>query len=355
MPDGASVDPGREGAERRFALGLGLTNECNLACAFCYRDPSRVDRLDLEQVRAVLDRLPVQSVNLGTGENGMHPQFHEMLALLRSRNVKLTMTSNGLGVARLGAHGLRGFHDIEFSLDYPNREEQDAQRGPGNWDLVHEQAERCRRLGVPVTFIAVMMKTNFRRLAEVASIAGKYGAPLRVNVYQSVRTDTFALTYQEYWEAFELLLSRTDVLTVGEPLVRAMLGLPRGEGGCGSRTVRVTPRATVQPCVYWPGAGEPLSRLLEAGGQGGATPPFQAARSLPAACEPCEFRESCGGGCAGRRRLDGALDRPDRYCPIVRGERPLLPMRFAPGRDLPKAGSACTTIVIARSPEAPRA
>jgi len=349
MPDGASVEPGGEGPERRFALGIGLTNECNLACAFCYRDPSRVDRLSLEQVRAVLDRLPVQSVNLGTGENGMHPQFHEMLALLRSRNVKLTMTSNGLSVAVLGDEELRGFHDVEFSLDYPNREEQDAQRGPGNWDLVHEQAERCRRLGVPVTFIAVMMKTNFLRLAEIASIAGNYGAPLRVNVYQSVRTDTFALTYEQYWEAFERLLSQTDVLAVGEPLVRAMLGLPRGEGGCGRRTVRVTPRATVQPCVYWPGSGEPLSQLLEAGAQVVATPPFQAARSLPVACEPCELRESCGGGCAGRRRLDGALDRPDRYCPIVRGERPRLAMRFAPGRDLPKAGSACTTIVMARA------
>jgi radical SAM protein with 4Fe4S-binding SPASM domain len=333
----------------RFALGIGLTNECNLACAFCYRDPSRVDRLSLEQVRAVLDRLPVQSVNLGTGENGMHPQFHEMLALLRSRNVKLTMTSNGLSVAVLGDDELRGFHDVEFSLDYPTREEQDAQRGPGNWALIHEQAARCHRLGVPVTFIAVMMKTNFRRLAEIASIAGRFGAPLRVNVYQSVRTDTFALTYQEYWDAFEALLSRTDVLAVGEPLVRAILGLPRGEGGCGRRTVRVTPRATVQPCVYWPGAGEPLSGLLEAGAEVVATPPFQAARSLPVACEPCELRESCGGGCAGRRRLDGALDRPDRYCPIVRGERPRLEMRLAPGRDLPKAGSACTTIVMARA------
>src|SRR5229473_2224035 len=70
---------GAVGAPPRFALGIGLTNECNLSCAFCYRDPSRVDRLDLEQVRAVLDRLPVQSVNLGTGENGMHPRFREML------------------------------------------------------------------------------------------------------------------------------------------------------------------------------------------------------------------------------------------------------------------------------------
>jgi radical SAM protein with 4Fe4S-binding SPASM domain len=352
MTDADPVESGAESPGRRFALGIGLTNECNLACAFCYRDPSRVDRLDLEQVRAVLDRLPVQSVNLGTGENGMHPQFHEMLALLRSRSVKLTMTSNGLSVAILDDEELRAFHDIEFSLDYPNREEQDAQRGPGNWDLVHEQAERCCRLGVPVTFIAVMMRTNYNRLAEIASIVGKYGAPLRVNVYQSVRTDAFALTYQQYWEAFELLLSRTDVLTVGEPLVRAILGLPPGSGGCGSGTVRVTPRATVQPCVYWPGSGDPLPTLLEAGANVVATPPFRAARSVPAACEPCELRESCRGGCAGRRRLDGSLDRPDRYCPIVRGERPRLAMRLAPGRDLPKAGSACTTIVMARLSEA---
>jgi radical SAM protein with 4Fe4S-binding SPASM domain len=349
MPRVESVESGTKDGEHRFALGIGLTNECNLACAFCYRDPSRVDRLDLDQVRAVLDSLPVQSVNLGTGENGMHPRFQEMLALLRSRSVKLTMTSNGMSVAVLGDEELRGFHDIEFSLDYPNREEQDAQRGPGNWDLLHEQAERCRRLGVPVTFIAVMMRTNFDRLAEIASIAANYDAPLRLNVYQSVRTDTFALTYEQYWTAFELLFSRTDVVAVGEPLVRAMAGLPRGPGGCGYRTVRVTPRATVQPCVYWPGPGEPLSVLLESGSEVLATSPFRAARSVPAACEPCEFREACGGGCAGRRRLDGALDRPDRYCPVVRGERRRLAMRLAPGRDLPKTGSACTTVVMARS------
>ena len=58
-----------------IAIGLGLTNECNLACAFCYRDPTRTDRLSLDQVRAVMERLPVRSVNLGTGENGMHPEL----------------------------------------------------------------------------------------------------------------------------------------------------------------------------------------------------------------------------------------------------------------------------------------
>src|SRR5437879_8217352 len=77
-----------------ISLGLGLTNECNLACAFCYRDPTRADRLSLEQVKAVMERLPVCSVNLGTGENGMHPDFRKILAYLQKQPVKLTITSN---------------------------------------------------------------------------------------------------------------------------------------------------------------------------------------------------------------------------------------------------------------------
>ena len=124
--------------ERRFALGIGLTNECNLSCRFCYRDPTRVDRLSLDQVRAVLDRLPVRSVNLGTGENGMHPDFKPMLDMLRAEPIKLTITSNGHSIATIDDADVRAFADVEFSIDYPAKDEQDAQRGPANWDLVME-------------------------------------------------------------------------------------------------------------------------------------------------------------------------------------------------------------------------
>ena len=331
-----------------ISLGLGLTNECNLSCAFCYRDPTRADRLSLDQVKAVMERLPVRSVNLGTGENGMHPDFKAMLAYLRTQPVTLTITSNGQSVAVLEDNELRVFHDIEFSLDYPTQAEQDAQRGPGNWALIHQQAERCVRLGVPVTIIAVMMKANYLRLADVARVAKQFGAPLRVNVYQAVRSDIYALTYEEYWAGFRGLFAETDVIAIGEPLVRAIAGLPPPRGGCGISTVRVTPRATTQPCVYWPGAGEPLSDLISAGPDILSSAPFEQARTLPEFCEPCEFRGPCHGGCAGRRRLQGALLQPDSYCPIIRGERPRLEVRMAANRDLPKLRSSCTTVVVAR-------
>src|SRR5438045_2475756 len=106
-----------------ISLGLGLTNECNLACAFCYRDPTRADRLSLDQVKAFMERLPVRSVNLGTGENGMHPDFKAILAYLQTKPVKLTITSNGHSVGVLQDDALRAFHDIEFSLDYPTQAE----------------------------------------------------------------------------------------------------------------------------------------------------------------------------------------------------------------------------------------
>jgi len=336
--------------ETGISLGLGLTNECNLACAFCYRDPTRADRLSLDQVKAVMERLPVRSVNLGTGENGMHPDFKAILAYLRTRPVKLTITSNGHSVAVLKDDELRAFHDIEFSLDYATQAEQDAQRGPGNWDLIHQQAERCLMLHIPVTIIAVMMKSNYLRLGDVARVAQQFDAPLRVNVYQAVRSDAYALSYEEYWEGFRRLFEETDVIAIGEPLVRAMAGLPPLPGGCGVSTVRLTPRATTQPCVYWPGAGEPLSDLISAGINILGSAPFEQARTLPQFCNQCEFRESCHGGCAGRRRLQGALLQPDSYCPIIRGERPRLNIRMAAKRDLPKVGSSCTTVVIARDP-----
>lgn len=339
----------RPGHEVGIALGLGLTNECNLACAFCYRDPTRTDRLSLEQVKSVMERLPVRSVNLGTGENGMHPEFKAILAHLRTRGVKLTITSNGHSVAVLEDQELRAFHDIEFSLDYPTQLEQDAQRGEGNWELIHQQAERCVRLGIPVTIIAVMMKPNYLRLAEVARVAKRFDAPLRINVYQAVRSDLYALTYQEYWDGFQRLFENTDVIAIGEPLVRAMAGLPPLAGGCGVSTVRVTPRATTQPCVYWPGPGEPLGELILAGPKILNSAAFHHVRTLPEACKPCEFRDTCHGGCAGRRRLQAALQQPDFYCPIIRGARPRLEIRRAATRDLPKLSSSCTTIVIARS------
>jgi len=116
-----------------FALGLGLTNDCDLACAHCYRETLRIDRLSLEEVKVACKSLPLRSVNLGTGENGLHPQFSEILEYLRTLDVKRSITSNGYSVSVLTDEQLLSFHSVEFSLDFPTEAEQDAFQRPGDY------------------------------------------------------------------------------------------------------------------------------------------------------------------------------------------------------------------------------
>jgi len=325
-----------------FSVGLGLTNECNLGCPHCYRDTGGTHRLNLPDVAAIFRAIEVSSVNLGYGENGMHPEFHTIVQWLTEQPCQLTMTSNGHSVRALPDDLLRHFTDVELSLDFPDAERQDAWRGPGNHAEVLAAIRRCRSLDVPVTVLAVMMQTNYCDLVDIGRVAFAEGASYRVNAYQPVWTDEFALSYDEYWEAFRRLLAAFALEATSEPVLAAALSLPDFQGcGCGRSTVRVTPAAAVVPCTYWPAAG---TRLPNLGPDILQTPAYVACRQIPAACSGCAFEQTCAGGCAGRRAVAGSLDQPDPYCRLVRGDAWPYPVRRASDRDRPKSRSACTTI-----------
>jgi radical SAM protein with 4Fe4S-binding SPASM domain len=285
-------------------------------------------------------------MNLGTGENGLHPEYEAVVATLAARGVRLSVTSNGLTLERSSDDTVRRFSEVELSLDFPTEAEQDAFRGTGNWKRVMAAIERARRLGVTVTVLSVMMKTNVTRLPEVARLAFSAGANYRVNVYQPVRTDAFTLTYDEFWDGFRRLLGAARLLATTEPILDAMLGAPFANGsGCGRRTVRVTPRGDIVPCVYWTKSDLRLEDLPAAGEAGVlASPQFVRVREVPDACRGCAFVSVCHGGCAGRREMAGGVERPDPYCPLVRGKRVTLDWARAEGGELLKTGSACTTV-----------
>src|SRR5260370_5450452 len=151
------------------AHGVGLTNACALSCAHCYRATERIDQLLLEQVVSARECLPVRSVNLGTGENGLHPDYAEIVRALAARGVKLSLTSNGFTIDRSSDETLKAFREVEVSIDFPTEAEQDAFRGHGNWKRVMAAIERAQGLGVTVTVLSVMMRTNFRRPPEIST------------------------------------------------------------------------------------------------------------------------------------------------------------------------------------------
>jgi radical SAM protein with 4Fe4S-binding SPASM domain len=329
-----------------YSLGLGLTNECNLACAHCYRPTDGTFRLSLQDVRRICDSLPIASANLGTGENGLHPEFNVIVEHLVGRGIRTCLTTNGYTVEVMPDPLLKSLGEVEFSFDFPTPQEQDTFRGPGSWDLAMRAMERCRTLGVEVTIIAVMMRTNYRCLPEIARLAHRSHANFRLNVYQPVKSDAFSLTYEEFWEGWRRLFDAVGLVSTTEPILNAMLGLNSSGGcACGRRTIRVTPKRRVIPCVYWQGDGLPLERLWDLGETILHSDDFCAARVVPAACRGCHFEVSCAGGCVGRRLLAGDITAPDPYCPIIRRDALHLTARMAQGNPLLKSGSACTTIL----------
>jgi len=185
-----------------YSVGIGLTNACNLTCAHCYRPTDRIDYVPLAAIQTICESLPVGSMGMGTGENILHPEFGEIVHYLHGRGVKLSLASNGFGLTAMSDELLGMFNDLEVSIDYPTRAQQDGLRGDGNWELVHRAIDRCHRAGKSVSILATLMKTNCDQMAEMVALARGLGAHLRVNVYQAVRTDAFRLSYEQFWRAY---------------------------------------------------------------------------------------------------------------------------------------------------------
>jgi len=328
-----------------YSVGIGLTNDCNLDCAHCYRDTDRLWSLNLEQVKRICESIPVDSMGMGTGENALNPEFIPIVEYLQGRNIRLSIASNGYSLTTIPEEILSAFRDVEVSIDHPTQAEQDTWRGGGSWALVHQAIERCARLGIEVSILATMMQTNYNQMDQLVALARKDGVNLRVNAYQSVKTNTYGLQFSDFWEGYRRLFSEGLVVSCSEPVVRAAMGFDDVQSPCGRQSIRFNPQGQVIPCVYWPGEFGPLPTLddlYKNGDQVIEDASFQAARQVPNSASDCP----CQGGCASRRAINNELDAHDDFCPWVRGEEIKLSWEPAPTKNLMRAGNVCTTIVV---------
>ncbi|RJQ74318.1 MAG: radical SAM protein [Desulfobacteraceae bacterium] len=330
----------------QFSVGLGLTNACNLECAHCYRPRGQIYNLTLSQVQLICDAVDVKSVGLGTGENGLNPEFFEIIGFLRGRRIPVTLASNGYTVQNTPDEILASFREIEFSIDFPEEKEQDAFRGQGNWRRILSGIERCRRVGVAVSILAVLMNINHAQLGKLAKTAASFGCNLRVNLFQPVQSGAYLPSYRQFWEAFRILFDSAAVLSCSEPLVNTFCGMNTRHGSpCGRSSIRITPLGEVLPCVYWPLRTVGLKELVLSGEDPRDSASFREAQRIPEACLACEFVENCRGGCRSRAWLLDRKDLPDIYCPKLNGEDFRLAPCISSADPLLRAGSICTTIV----------
>lgn len=328
------------------SLGIGLTSNCNLHCAHCYRDQEQIYNLTLADVQKVCESLEISSIGFGTGENGLNPEYFEIIEYLHNQGIKLTLASNGYTLSITSDDMLKYFGDVEFSIDFPDRSRQDRFRGEGNWKTIVEGIERCRRLGIRVSILAVLMNLNYKDLGKIAGLAASFDSDFRVNAYQPMYTEKFMPSFHQYWEAYKILFDQSEIISVTEPLVNTFSGLNGLEGTpCGGKSMRMTPDRKLKACVYWPESDLSIDDLAEKKGAIFKSPLFKQTHRTPQFCMNCEHVRNCGGGCASRRKLRRRFEEPDEYCPIYRGKTIELKGQQSSVAKPLRTGSICTTIV----------
>ncbi|MCX6639061.1 MAG: radical SAM protein [bacterium] len=333
----------------RFTFGIGLTDKCNTNCPHCYsRAGNQQNDLDYDQIIGLVNALPVHSLNFGTGESILYPRFFELIRELSDRKIKMALTTNGFTVQELSESDLYRFHDIDFSLDFPEKATNDPWRGTGSFECVMDGIARCRQLGIEASLVSCLMQHNSAVMGKLAELACKLGINLRVNIYKPVNSNQYKPTYNQFWAAIADMASTAHITACSEPIINAAIGHLANQPGapCGQNSFRIHSDGKVMGCVYLKQSSVTIDQLIDDFLTSRETIVESLNLALPAVCKDCDYLKACAGGCTARRLL-GKPDEPDEYCFVVRGDQPKISAKWDKSHNLVHENYLCTMIFSA--------
>ncbi|RRJ63385.1 radical SAM protein [Paenibacillus oralis] len=333
-------------------IGWTLGNECPYRCKHCYSMSARRKGRDLtteiiDRVVEQVSSLRVRTINLGGNEplftNGPDPRKTLLPYIIRKlveSGIDVGLTTSGITAMYLAKHHKEEFlllNDVDISIDSPYPEEHNQNRGTDIFRDVLEALQLCRDHHKEFTLVMCAMNWNFtedriRALVELCTI---YGCNVRINPIKPVETRHMktALTAEQYYTGFSLLMELCESLDLTEPTLAAASNYTSSKRcPCGRKSFRIhsiTPdgKIPISPCVYLHDfkvgnlLEDDLSELI-------LSPQFQSFRRRnrnPEAiegCSDCEINKICGGGCASRSYLyhlhttgERSLFVKDPFCP----------------------------------------
>jgi len=157
---------------RPFSLLMQVTNRCNLQCGFCafWSNPAAAhEELTLDDYRRVEEQLTGLGrflISIEGGEPLLRSDLGEIVSLFARRHLVVLYT-NGWFVDQTVASDLfqRGLAQVGVSIDFPDPERHDAQRGKvGTWSRAWRAVDALRDAARDgerqVHVISVLMRAN---------------------------------------------------------------------------------------------------------------------------------------------------------------------------------------------------
>ena len=167
--------------ERLPILILHPHNRCNCRCVMCdiwkTAEAKEIGAAELERHLADIERLQVKWVVFSGGEPLMHSDLFRLAAMLRARNIRLTLLSTGLLIKRYASQIARHLDDVIVSLDGPPEIHDNIRRVSGAFASLRAglRALLEYRPEFPIGIRSTVQKLNCSHLRATAATARSLG------------------------------------------------------------------------------------------------------------------------------------------------------------------------------------
>jgi MoaA/NifB/PqqE/SkfB family radical SAM enzyme len=173
-------------------------SRCNCRCVMCdiWKANRNGHTLSRDDLAAHLDdfrKLRVRRVVLSGGEALLHPNLFALCEWLKDLDVKITLLSTGLLLARYAAEIVQGCDDVIVSLDGSRAVHDAIRRVPRAFDRLAEGVAALKALapGFRVTARCVVQRANYADLPHVIDTARALGLDQLSLLAADVSTEAF--------------------------------------------------------------------------------------------------------------------------------------------------------------------
>lgn len=163
-----------------FTFQWHITDECDQRCEHCYifaeDNNAPVGRMTLAQMATVLDEMEATAERFGRrpyiyltgGDPILHPNFWELLKLLKDREIPFSIMGNPFHLTDDVCRSLKnlGCEKYQLSLD-GTRETHDAIRKPGSFDSTLAKITTINNSGMKSVVMTTVSTMNIDQMPEL--------------------------------------------------------------------------------------------------------------------------------------------------------------------------------------------
>ncbi len=324
---------------KKWNVGWGTVAQCNMNCAFCYSKEKRKQASSVgldDWIRFVDENhLLINTINYGTGENTLDPDWFRLILHIRENypEIRQALTTNGyLSKAVENDFNYEAFaksiDEVDVSLDFAEEEKHIAFRGqPHAYQWAINTMKLCQKLEKPLTivFLGSQQNVTHENIDGLFSIAKEYNAILRMNMYRptegiSEHSKPFIISYDTFMDAIEYISKKYTILSINDALFSSILTGKTVDDPSGDKSIRILADGSITPSTYLIKDSyivgnikeeKILQRLEEQ-----KSISLIVKKTIPDDCQKCVYHTQCAGGVYDRRYLwYGTLSHKDPYCP----------------------------------------